>query len=256
MLNYLIMRNTNRPSAVVGLRSTLVRVTAVGACALLALGVVGLAACGGGGGEAERSVQSADQAAQQAEAAAEAERQLQARRQQLEQAHEAVSRIRTEAETSVPVKDEELEKLMEELDRASSSAQSQLQGDGADAALKRVDALKEQAAERLAALRAQEQAARSELRALYQQAVEKAPEVAPDLVRGFDGELYLGYLSSAVEKAQRQLQAERFYDGPVTGTLNEDTRVALARFQQLNGLVMTGIPTPYTRAALYGHQTE
>lgn len=250
-----IMRHTKWVKAVVVVRSTLVRGTAAAAAALLVLGIVGLAACGGGG-DKDRSTASADQAAQQAEAAAEAERQLQARRQQLEQAEEAVSRIRTEADTAVPVKDEALGRLVADLEQATSAAGSQLEGDGAAAALERVSALEKQATERLAELRAQEQAARSELHALYAEAVEKAPQVQPDLVRGFDGELYLGYLPSAVEHAQRELKAGGFYGGPVTGVLDEDTRVAIARFQQLNGQLVTGIPTPYTRAALYQKESE
>jgi len=250
-----IMRHAKWVKAVVFVRSTLVRGTAAAAAALLVLGIVGLAACGGGG-DKDRPTASADQAAQQAEAAAEAERQLQARRQQLEQAKEAVSRIRTEADTAVPVKDEALGRLVADLEEATSAAGSQLEGDGAAAALERVSALEKQATERLAELRAQEQAAHSELHALYAEAVEKAPQVQPDLVRGFDGELYLGYLPSAVEHAQRELKARGFYGGPVTGVLDEDTRVAIARFQQLNGQLVTGIPTPYTRAALYQKEPE
>ncbi len=247
----LIMTHAKWVRAVVVARSTLVRGTAAAAAVLLVLGIMGLAACGGGGDDQDRATASVDQAAQQAEAAAEAERQLQARRQQFEQAKEAVSRIRTEADTAVPVEDEELGRLMADLEQATSAAGSQLEGDGAAAALERVSALEKQATERLAELRAQEQAARSDLHALYVKAVEKAPQVQPDLVRGFDGELYLGYLPSAVEHAQRELKAEGFYGGPVTGVLDEDTRVAIARFQQLNGHLVTGIPTPYTRASLY-----
>ena len=247
-----IMTQTKWVRAVDIARSTLVRGTAAAAAALLVVGIVGLAACGGGGdGDKDLSTASADQSAQQAEAAAEAERQLQARRQQLEQAKVAVSRIRTEADTAVPVKDEELGRLVAELEQATSAALSQLDGDGAAAALERVSALEKQATERLAELRAQEQATRSDLHALYAEVVEKAPQVQPDLLRGFDGELYLGYLPSAVEHAQRELKVGGFYGGAVTGVLDEDTRVAIARFQQLSGHLVTGIPTPYTRAALY-----
>ncbi len=245
-----IMRHTIWVRLVGVVRSTLVRGMSAAAAALLVLGIVGLAACGGGGDE-DRSTATADQAAQQAEATAEAERQLQARRQQLEQAKEAVSRIRTEADTAVPVQDEALGKLMAELEQATSAAESQLEGDGAAAALERVSALEKQATNRLAEIRVQEQTARGELHVLYAESVEKAPQVQPDLVRGFDGELYLGYLPSAVEDAQRELKAGGFYGGPVTGVLDEDTRVAIARFQQLKGQLVTGIPTPYTRAALY-----
>jgi len=254
----MVMRHAKWVKVVVVVRSTLAGGTAAAVAALLVLGVVGLAACGGGGGKngSSASSPSADVAAQQAEAAAEAERQLQARRQQLEQANEAVSRIRTEADTAVPVKDEELGKLVADLGQATSAAQSQLEGDGAAAALDRVSVLQRQATERLAELRAQEQAARSELHTLYAEAVGKAPQVQPDLVRGFDGELYLGYLPSAVEHAQRALTEQGFYGGPVNGALDEDTRVGIARFQQLNGLAVTGIPTPYTRAALYKNASE
>ena len=231
-------------------RSTLARGAAALAAVLLVLGVAGMAACGGGGGEKATAAPTAEQAAEQAKAA-EAARQLEARRQQLEQAKEAVAKIRTEADTAVPVKDEALGKLMADLEQATAEAGSQLEGDGAAAALDRVSALEKQATARLDELKAQEQAARSELRALYESVVEKGSPLPPGVIRGFDGELYLDYLPRAVEHAQSELKAKGFYGGEVTSVLDEDTRVAIARFQQLNGLLVTGIPTPYTRAALY-----
>ena len=212
-----------------------------------------MTACGGGGGGGEQAkpAATAEQEAQQAAQQAEAQRQLEARRQQLDQAKQAVSQIRTEADTAIPVEDEELGTLVDQLEQATAAAGSKLEGDGADAALQRVSSLEQQAKDRLAELRAREQAARSDLAARYEEAVENAPPVQPDLVRGLDGELYLGYLPSAIERSQRELKAQGFYSGPVNGVMDKDTRVAIARFQQLHGLLVTGIPTPYTRAALY-----
>jgi hypothetical protein len=248
------MRHTKWVKAGAVVRSTLARGTATLAAALLVLGVAGLTACGGGGGEKAAATPTADEATQQAKAA-EAARQLEARRQQLEQAKEAVSKIRTEAGT-VPVKDEALEKLLASLGQATSAAGSELEGDGATAALDRVSALEKQASDRLAELKAEEQAALAELRAQYEEVVAKSKPLPPGVIRGFDGERYLDYMPKAVERAQGELKTQGFYDGPATGTLDEDTRVGIARFQQLNGLLVTGIPTPYTRAKLYAKPSE
>ena len=221
---------------------------------VLVLGVVGLTACGGGGGEKAQATPTSDEATQQAKAA-EAARQLEARKQQLQQAEQATSQIKSEAAT-VPVKDEALEKLLASLDQATSSARSQIEGDGAAAALDKVSALEKQANDRLAELKAEEQADRAKLREQYEAVVAKGETLPPGVIRGFDGELYLDYLPKAVERAQGELKTRGFYDGSATGTLDEGTRVGIARFQQLNGLLVTGIPTPYTRAKLYANAPE
>jgi len=242
------MRDPKHVRVVGVVRSALGRGTAAAAALLLVLGVAGLTACGGRGEKASPTP-TAEQSAEQ-EKAAEAARQLEARKQQLQQAEQAVSQIKSEAAT-VPAQDEELQKTLADLDQATSAAQSQLEGEGAAAALDKVTALEKQANDRLAELKAEEQAARSALQAQYDAVVAKGEPVPPGVVRGFDGELYLDYLPRAVEQAQSELKAKGFYDGAATGKLDEDTRVAISRFQQLNGLLVTGIPTPYTRAKLY-----
>lgn len=218
----------------------------------LALGVLGLTACGGeggSGGQPETGAPSTIEAEQQVQA--EAERQLQARRNELEEATNRIAQIHGEAETGIPVKDERLEQLLTDLDEAASQAEAKIDSGAGDAALQQVEILQQQASERLVELRAVEQEIRRELHEQYQQAVEQAEPVQPDLVRGLNGELYLGYLPTAIERAQRELRRTGFYDGPVSAVLDEDTQVAIARFQQVNELEMSGIPSPYTRAALY-----
>ncbi len=245
------MRHQKSERVVGVVRTAFARGTAAAAAALLVLGVMGLTACGGGGGEKAQATPTSDEATQQAQAA-EAARQLEARKQQLQQAEQAASQIKSDAGT-VPVKDEALEKLLASLEKAMSSARSQLEGDGAAAALDKVSALEKQANDRLAELKAEEQAARAKLREQYEAGVAKGETLPPGVIRGFDGELYLDYLPKAVERAQGELKTRGFYDGPATGTLDEDTRVGIARFQQLNGQLVTGIPTPYTRAKLYAN---
>lgn len=55
---------------------------------------------------------------------------------------------------------------------------------------------------------------------------------------------------AAIEEAQRRLQALDLYPGPITGTATPATRVALARFQRLEGLEVTGTLDEATAAAL------
>lgn len=219
--------------------------------AALAVGLPGLVACGGGeqrGGEQATTTQAAEAEAEQARIRAEQE--LQARRDRLAQARTGISEIGSTAASELPVQDEQLSETMDALEKAAAEAEAGITGEQADAALARVEQLREQASERLATLREREQEARQALRERYDEVVGQSQELPADLVWGLDGEIYLDYRRSAVENAQRALKERGFYTGPVDGDLDQDTRVALARFQQVNGLHVTGIPTPYTRSRL------
>jgi hypothetical protein len=59
-----------------------------------------------------------------------------------------------------------------------------------------------------------------------------------------------------VKGAQQQLQAAGLYSGPTDGLMDPDTRAALARFQQQNGLRRTETLDPQTLARLNANQTS
>lgn len=219
----------------------------------IALGSLGLTACGGGAeraGEGDAATQGAEKETEQERI--QAEQELQARRDRLARATGEASDIRSAASSELPMADEKLEAILADLEDAASQVDTNLTGGQAEVQLSRIDQLLRQANNRLDTLKKQEQEARQALHEQYDREVEQGKELPPDLVRGLDGEEYLGYLPSAVEKAQQSLREQGYYGGPVNGRLDEATRVAIARFQQLNGLHVTGIPTPFTRARLYG----
>ena len=58
-----------------------------------------------------------------------------------------------------------------------------------------------------------------------------------------------------VRQAQHQLQAAGLYNGPVDGMMDPDTRAAIARFQQQNGLRRTQNLDQATMSRLMGSQT-
>ena len=58
-----------------------------------------------------------------------------------------------------------------------------------------------------------------------------------------------------IKAAQQQLQTAGLYNGPVDGMMDPDTRAALARFQQQNGLHRTERLDRQTLARLNGNQT-
>ena len=58
-----------------------------------------------------------------------------------------------------------------------------------------------------------------------------------------------------VRQAQQQLQAAGLYNGPVDGIMDPDTRAALARFQQQNGLRRSEDLDQPTLARLMSQQT-
>ena len=58
-----------------------------------------------------------------------------------------------------------------------------------------------------------------------------------------------------IRQAQQQLQAAGLYNGPTDGMMDPDTRAALARFQQQNGLRATQNLDQQTLARLNANQT-
>ena len=70
-------------------------------------------------------------------------------------------------------------------------------------------------------------------------------EPVPDL-------LFLGEEGQGVLWLQRSLAELRLFSGQASGLFEDDTRIALVRFQKRNGLVADGIAGPLTQIALYG----
>src|SRR5579864_3736481 len=62
--------------------------------------------------------------------------------------------------------------------------------------------------------------------------------------------------SDQIKAAQQQLQAAGLYNGPTDGMMDPDTRAALARYQQQNGLRRTETLDPQTLARLNTNQTS
>ncbi len=62
--------------------------------------------------------------------------------------------------------------------------------------------------------------------------------------------------SDQVKGAQEQLRSAGLYNGPTDGMMDPDTRAALARFQQQNGLRQTQTLDPQTLARLNTGQTS
>jgi peptidoglycan hydrolase-like protein with peptidoglycan-binding domain len=65
----------------------------------------------------------------------------------------------------------------------------------------------------------------------------------PNYVYDDDGPIYAyGNLlpDQVIAKVQAQLQQDGYYSGPVTGSINPATRVALANYQRDYGLPVTG----------------
>lgn len=55
-----------------------------------------------------------------------------------------------------------------------------------------------------------------------------------------------------IREAQEQLQSAGFAPGPATGTLHDQTREALRKYQGVKGLPVSGELDPRTRTALRG----
>lgn len=71
------------------------------------------------------------------------------------------------------------------------------------------------------------------------------------LILGLDGGDYEPYLASVVERVQQRLRAEGLYAGEADGYYDVTTREAVGRFQEREGLAVSGVPSPMTRARLF-----
>ena len=60
----------------------------------------------------------------------------------------------------------------------------------------------------------------------------------------------MGSMGEEVEAAQRYLQQQGFYTGPLNGTYDEATRSAVIEFQNSKQIEPTGIIGPTTRGAM------
>lgn len=72
------------------------------------------------------------------------------------------------------------------------------------------------------------------------------------LIEGVDGAPYEPYLPSVIEEVQSALKTAGLYSGEVNGILDEETMQAIAEYQKQNGIQVSGVPSPETRAALLG----
>jgi membrane-bound lytic murein transglycosylase len=216
--------------------------------AVVVLGSVGLVACGGGGqGTAQETAATPTPTTEQAQQ----EQALAARQQRLSEAKSGISQIQTSA-GRLPMKDEQLDSMLSQLDSAAAKAEQSLSSDQADTELSKIEQLSKEASSRLATLQQQEQEARQQLEQRYEKVVANGKQPPAGVVWGLNGELYLKYKDSAVQEAQQELKNQGYYDGPINGELDEATQVALGRFQEVHKLPVTGIPTPYTRSELAG----
>ncbi len=169
--------------------------------------------------------------------------------------------VRSDAAALMPTDDPELDGLLAKLDDEVKKVERKLSAAGADpgqveSALARVGQLQQEATAKIQALQAAEDSARTELQEKFRQAVEGQASLPADLITGLDGEIYLAYKRSVVERVQQQLRDARFYRGEVDGNLDEDTFVSIGRYQQLEGLYVSGIPSPMTRARLFPGAVE
>jgi hypothetical protein len=72
-----------------------------------------------------------------------------------------------------------------------------------------------------------------------------------ELIAGIDGELYEQYDAAVIERVQRALKTRALYRGPINGTLDAPTMMAIHAFQEASyGLQRCGVPTPRTRSML------
>lgn len=71
------------------------------------------------------------------------------------------------------------------------------------------------------------------------------------LILGLDGGDYEPYLVSVVERVQQRLRALGLYAGEADGYFDVTTREAVGRFQEGEGLHVSGVPSPMTRARLF-----
>ena len=87
--------------------------------------------------------------------------------------------------------------------------------------------------------------------AVDQPVVEKAHVDAPaGLIVGLDGAEYPAYAEDLILEVKRALTDRELYRGILDGVLDDSTMAAIARFQQMNELHPSGVPSPQTRELL------
>ncbi len=70
------------------------------------------------------------------------------------------------------------------------------------------------------------------------------------MIQGLDGGSYENVCPSVMKNVQVALQAKGLYAGPISGVLDEATLNAIGEYQKANGLRVSGVPSPATRAAM------
>jgi len=93
----------------------------------------------------------------------------------------------------------------------------------------------------------------------YTQPQENATQTQPSQTQPSYGQAQIpnnapNNANEQVRTAQQQLRAAGFYNGPVDGVMDPDTRAAIARFQQQNGLQQTQSLDQQTLARLMTSQ--
>lgn len=139
------------------------------------------------------------------------------------------------------------QKLLTELRDAQGHAWTDLR-DRLLEALNRLEQRSESTAESVSDWKQREQAAREARHDMTLPIVAKS-----GLIEGLDGGDYEPYLVSIVEGVQRRLRAEGLYAGEADGYFDLTTRDAVGRFQEREGLAVSGVPSPRTRARLFTH---
>lgn len=88
--------------------------------------------------------------------------------------------------------------------------------------------------------------------ALAKQEQPPASQKQMALITGLDGGTYEAYLPKVVERVQTALRKDNLYNGAINGKLDHDTMEVIAEFQKEHGIMVNGVPSPYTRAELFG----
>ena len=233
--------------------------------ALAVLAIAGLSACGGAETPESTSApgEAATGAATDAEAQAAAEQKktaaVQAAEQRLAQVQVQVSNLQSRAQAVGIDPDSDLAGLIQELGGQATEADRTLgqlktaSTESWEAASSRVDGAIRTTEGSFAAIEAQlAEIERAQEERRQQLLAMKAAvgELAEDLVAGLDGDIYLAYSRSTVERVKTALTELGLYRGTIDGELDDDTMLALARFQEMNLLSVHGVPSPATRERL------
>jgi len=85
----------------------------------------------------------------------------------------------------------------------------------------------------------------------------RRPAQAPaGLIVGLDGAEYPAYAEDLILEVKRALTDKELYSGILDGVLDDSTMAAIARFQQMNELHASGVPSPQTRELLTAGTAE